>query len=170
MPASERPAGPSLWSIPAESSFADALALELIRRHEGDVLALARGRILLPNARAVRTVTEAFVRASGTGLLLPRLIPIGDPSLDERIGGAFEALEGDTIPPAVDPLTRQAELASLLQSARSLGTAEAWRLAGDLARTLDQLLVEGVSPAALLGKLGQSGDLAIHQQRALETL
>jgi ATP-dependent helicase/nuclease subunit B len=161
---------PRLWSIPAEASFADALALELIRRFGGDPLALARGRILLPNARAVRTVTEAFVRASGTGLLLPRLIPIGDPSLDERIGGAFETLEADTIPQAVDPLTRQAELAGLLQAARGIGTAEAWRLAGDLARTLDQLLVEGVSPSALLGKLGEPGDLAIHQQRALATL
>jgi ATP-dependent helicase/nuclease subunit B len=161
---------PTLWSIPAEASFADALALELIRRHEGEPLALARGRILLPNARAVRTVTEAFVRASGAGLLLPRLIPIGDPSLDERIGGAFEALEGDTIPPAVDPLTRKAELAAMLQSARGLGTAEAWRLAGDLARTLDQLLVEGVSPSALLGKLGEQAELAVHQHRALDTL
>lgn len=170
MPASEPRPGPSLWSIPAEASFADALALELIRRHGDDPLALARGRVLLPNARAVRTVTEAFVRASGRGLLLPRLIPIGDPSLDERIGGAFEALEGDAVPPAIDPLTRQAELAAMLQSARGLGTAEAWRLAGDLARTLDQLLVEGIGPGALLARLGEQGELAIHQQRALETL
>jgi ATP-dependent helicase/nuclease subunit B len=170
LPGNNPGSGPSLWSIPAEASFADALAIELVRRHGSDPLALARGRILLPNARAVRTVTEAFVRASGTGLLLPRLIPIGDPSLDERIGGAFEALEGGTIPPAVDPLTRQAELARLLKDARKIGTAEAWRLAGDLARTLDQLLVEGVSPATLLAKLGAHGELAIHQQRALETL
>lgn len=170
MPGSERQTGPSLWSIPAEASFADALARELIRRHGDDPLALARGRILLPNARAVRTVTEAFVRESGSGLLLPRLIPIGDPSLDERIGGAFEALKGDPIPPAIDPLTRQAELAGLLQSARPIGTAEAWRLAGDLASTLDQLLVEGVSPSALLAKMREQAELAIHQQRAIETL
>lgn len=170
MPEADLRAGPSLWSIPAEASFADALAQELIRRYRDDPLALARGRILLPNARAVRTVTEAFVRASGKGLLLPRLIPIGDPALDERIGGAFEALEGEAIPPAVDPLTRQAELAGLLQQARGLGTAEAWRLAGDLAGTLDQLLIEGITPAALLGRLGEQAELAIHQERALETL
>ncbi|UUR08510.1 double-strand break repair protein AddB [Sphingomonas glaciei] len=170
MPASEPRPGPSLWSIPAEASFADALALELIRRHGGDPLALARGRVLLPNARAVRTVTEAFVRASGAGLLLPRLIPIGDPSLDERIGGAFETLEGPSVAPAVDPLTRQAELAAMLQAGRSLGTAEAWRLSGDLARTLDQLLVEGITPADLLARLDEGGELAIHQKRALETL
>ncbi|GAA4009615.1 double-strand break repair protein AddB [Sphingomonas humi] len=167
MPAADRP---GLWSIPAEASFADALALELIRRHAGDPLALARGRILLPNARAVRTVTEAFVRASGKGLLLPRLIPIGDPLLDERIGGAFEALDGPPSPPAIDPLTRQAELAILLQQARKIGTAEAWRLAGDLAQTLDQLLIEGVAPASLLERLGAQGELAIHQQRAIATL
>ena len=54
------------------------------RRFGDDPLDLARGRILLPNNRAVRTITEAFVRASGSGLVLPRLVPIGDPELDER--------------------------------------------------------------------------------------
>ena len=49
------------------------------------------GRAAYPR-RAVRTVTEAFVRASGSGLVLPRLIPIGDPELDERIGGALASV------------------------------------------------------------------------------
>src|SRR5688500_7023582 len=85
-----KPSMPALFTIPTHRSFADALAAGLIRRFGSDPLALARGRILLPNNRAVRTVTEAFVRASGAGLVLPRLIPIGDPELDERIGGALD--------------------------------------------------------------------------------
>src|SRR6185503_9805594 len=81
---------PSVFTIPTHRSFADALVAGLVARHGKDPLALARGRILLPNNRAVRTVTEAFVRASGGGLLLPRLIPVGDPEIDDRIGGALD--------------------------------------------------------------------------------
>lgn len=169
MPASEAPF-PGVYSIPAEASFADALAVELVRRHAGDPLSLARGRILLPNARAVRSVTEAFVRASGAGLLLPRLIPIGDPSLDERVGGALDPLGGDPIAPAIDPLTRQAELAALVQAERGTGTAESWRLAGELARTLDQLLIENRSLADLRDALGRNAELAAHQQKAIDQL
>ena len=97
-------AHPAVFTIPSHRSFADALATGLIRRFGKDRLGLAQGRILLPNNRAVRTVTEAFVRASGQGLLLPRLIPIGDPELEERIGGALDPIDdGETIPPTIDP-------------------------------------------------------------------
>src|SRR5215210_3773890 len=98
---------PAVYTIPGHRSFADALAAGLIQRFGKDPLGLARGRILLPNNRAVRSVTEAFVRASGSGLLLPRLIPVGDPELDERIGGALDPADGDDqLPPAIDPLER----------------------------------------------------------------
>src|SRR5712675_845811 len=90
---------PNVFTIPSHRSFADSLVVGLMARHGKDPLALAQGRILLPNNRAVRTVTEAFVRASGSGLLLPRLIPVGDPELDERIGGALDRIE-DPLPPA----------------------------------------------------------------------
>ena len=55
--------------------------------------------MLLPNNRAVRAVMDAFVRQSGGGMLLPRLIPVGDPELDERIGGALDAIN-EPLPPA----------------------------------------------------------------------
>ncbi|MFL6742917.1 MAG: hypothetical protein ACJ8E3_03045, partial [Sphingomicrobium sp.] len=96
---------PAVFFIPAHRSFADALVAGLLARHGRDPLELARGRILLPNNRAVRAVTEAFVRASGGGLLLPRLIPIGDSELDERIGGALDPIDRlEPIAPAIDPL------------------------------------------------------------------
>src|SRR3982751_287042 len=116
---------PTVFTIPAHRSFADALAAGLIQRFGKDPLGLARGRILLPNNRAVRTVTEAFVRASGGGLLLPRLIPIGDPELDERIGGALEAADqAKPGPPAIDPLQRLLALAKLVRT-ESMGSSEA---------------------------------------------
>ena len=63
---------PSVFTIPAHRSFADSLVAGLMRQHGREPLALARGRILLPNNRAVRTLTESFVRASACGLVLPR--------------------------------------------------------------------------------------------------
>ena len=71
------PGIPLVYSIPAHRSFSDALVSGLLIALGRDPAALARGRILLPNSRAVRTVTEAFVRASDGGLVLPRLIVIG---------------------------------------------------------------------------------------------
>jgi ATP-dependent helicase/nuclease subunit B len=81
---------PSVFTIPSHRSFADSLVAGLFSRYGREPLSLAAGRILLPNNRAVRTVTEAFVRASGGGLVLPRLIAIGDPDLDDRIGVAID--------------------------------------------------------------------------------
>src|SRR5216110_839459 len=134
---------PAVFTIPANRSFADSLAAGLLQRFGRNPLGLARGRILLPNNRAVRAVTEAFVRASGSGLLLPRLIPVGDPELDERIGGALDRIDDDEpVPSAIEPTERLLRLASISGGAE--GSAEALRLAADLARTLDALLVEEV--------------------------
>ena len=88
-----RAGSPAVYAIPTHRSFADSLAAGLIARFGSDPLGLASGRILLPNNRAVRTVTEAFVRVSEGGLVLPRLIAIGDPDLGERIGGALDPLD-----------------------------------------------------------------------------
>ncbi|MCY7339379.1 MAG: double-strand break repair protein AddB, partial [Sphingomonas bacterium] len=111
------PGRPTIFTIPAHRSFADALVDGLLRQHGRGPDSLARGRILLPNNRAVRTVTEAFVRASGGGLLLPRLIAIGDPELDDRIGGALDPLDlADPLPPAIDPLERQLRLAQMVRA------------------------------------------------------
>ena len=169
-PAAQQVRAPAVYTIPVHRSFADALAAGLIARFGSDPLSLASGRILLPNNRAVRTVTEAFVRASGSGLILPRMIPVGDPELEERIGGALDPADlGQPVPPAVDPLSRLLVLARLLQS-EGEGSAESLRLAADLGRTLDALLIEEVDPARLPGAAADAEGLAIHWQRSLARL
>src|SRR4051794_8832298 len=122
---------PAVYTIPSHRSFADALVAGVLAQFGKDPLELARGRILLPKNRAVRAVTDAFVRASGGGLLLPRLIPIGDPELDDRIGGALDPIDsGEPLPPAIDPLERLLTLgATVGRSTQS--PAEALRLAAD---------------------------------------
>ncbi|MBV9464359.1 MAG: PD-(D/E)XK nuclease family protein, partial [Verrucomicrobiae bacterium] len=158
----------AVYTIPSHRSFADALAAGLIDRFGKDPLGLAQGRILLPNNRAVRAVTDAFVRASGSGLLLPRLIPIGDPELDERVGGALEAIhDGETVPPAIDPMERLLKLTSIV---RGEGTAESLRLAADLARALDALLIEEIEPSRLRHAVTETSDLAQHWEKSLQKL
>ena len=157
-----------IFTIPSHRSFADALAAGLIQRFGSEPLSLARGRILLPNNRAVRAVTEAFVRASGSGLLLPRLIPIGDPEIDERIGGALDAGDAaELLPPAVDATERLLTLASIVGAESS---AEGLRLATDLARTLDALLVEEIAPVQLREAVTETTELAKHWEKSLEKL
>src|SRR3954469_1726027 len=119
---------PNVFTIPSHRTFADSLVSGLIARHGRDPLGLAQGRILLPNNRAVRALTEAFVRASGGGLLLPRLIPIGDPELEERIGGALDPIdEAEPVAPAIDPTERLLILASIVRGSGE-SSAEAFRL------------------------------------------
>jgi ATP-dependent helicase/nuclease subunit B len=168
-PAGAPARGPAVFTIPTHRSFADALVAGLKARFGSGPLDLARGRILLPNNRAVRTVTEAFVRASGGGLVLPRLVPIGDPELEERIGGALDPADtSEPIPPAVDPMARSLALGALVGG--DGGTAESLRLAADLARTLDALSVEEIAPARLSEAASDSPELAGHWQLSLDRL
>ncbi|RZM02370.1 MAG: double-strand break repair protein AddB, partial [Sphingomonas sp.] len=122
------PGAPALFTIPAHRAFADALVAGLIRRAGSDPLALARALILLPNNRAVRAVTEAFVRASGGGLVLPRLVALGDPEMGESVGVALDPAPqpGETPPlPAVPPYQRRMILARLVAEERARGSSGA---------------------------------------------
>ncbi|QDZ07419.1 double-strand break repair protein AddB [Sphingomonas panacisoli] len=163
----------ALYTIPAQRAFADSLVAGLMKRYGDDPLRLARGIVLLPNNRGRRAVQDAFVRASGGGLLLPRLVTIGDPSLDEAAGAMLDPADGDTpLPPAVDPLARRMILARLVGEARRragdpVTADEAVRLAGALARTLDQLLVEEVDPRKLRA-IELTEALSEHWDRARE--
>ncbi|HWK37135.1 MAG TPA: double-strand break repair protein AddB, partial [Sphingomonas sp.] len=160
----------NLYTIPPHRAFADALAAGLIRRFGGEPMGLARGIVLLPTNRARRAIADAFVRASGGGLLLPRMVAIGDPELDEAVGALFDpADDDDPVPPAVAPMARRMILARLVQQADpAIDGAEAVRLAGDLARTLDQLLVEEVAPGRLRD-IALVDALSEHWERALAT-
>ena len=165
-------AKPRLYNIPAHKAFADALAAGLIRRFGDDRLRLARGTVLLPNNRAKQAVTSAFVRASGGALLMPRLVAIGSEDLGEAVGAALDPLDADPLPPAIDPLARRLILARLVEEARAaarrpVDAAEAVRLAGELAGTLDQLIVEEVPPVRLT-ELDLGPELSEHWEVALD--
>lgn len=159
---------PAVFNIPITRPFADTLVAGLLTEHGADRLALARGTILVPNNRASLAIRDAFVRQAEGGLLLPRLVAIGDPDLDERTGAAFDAIDDDPIPPAIEPLARQLILARMLQRDGALNAAEAMRLAADLARVIDQLTVEERTAADL--REIDAGEMSEHWQAALDRM
>ena len=162
-----------LYTIPAHRAFADALVAGLLRRYGADRMRLARGVVLVPNNRGKLAVTEAFVRASGGALLLPRIVSMAGDDLGEALGAALDPADlADPLPPAIDPLQRRLVLARLVEEERAavgrpVDAAEAVRLAGELAHTLDQLIVEGVPPARLLDVDVGEG-LSAHWESALQ--
>lgn len=166
---------PRIYSIAAHRGFADALVAGLIPRYRETQFGLARLTLLLPSRRAVRTVTEAFIRASGGeggagGLLMPRMVVVGDLDLDETLGPLLDPLGSEVdIPPAVDPTVRLLRIAEILRGelgSDAPGTAGILRQARSLVRSMDRMLVEDVPPQRLM-ELEVADDLAAHWQNAL---
>ncbi len=160
--------GLNIYSIAAHRGFADALAAGLLARYAEPEFGLARLTLLLPSSRAARIVSEAFVRLSAGGLLLPRMAVAGDLDLDETLGALFDDMgAGAEIPPAADPVRRWLRLADMLGEvdgdAAGKGAARL-RRAREIAGTMDRLLVEDVAPESLMSDevVGIVGDLADH--------
>ena len=160
----------NVWSIAAHRGFADALVAGLIPRYAEPRFGLARLTVLLPSRRTVRTLTEAFVRASGAGLLLPRMAVIGDLDLDETLGALLDPIgAGADIAPASDPTTRWLRLAEMLREEADYAAASTpalLRLARNIARSMDRLAVEGIPSGDLLSDRVRDlfPDLAGHWQ------
>ncbi|QFT77673.1 double-strand break repair protein AddB [Erythrobacter sp. THAF29] len=167
---------PSVYSIAAHRGFADALVAGLVPRYAEDDFGLARLTLLVPSSRAARTISEAFVRHSGeTGLLMPRMVTVGDLDLDEALGSLLDPLGASDIPPAVEPTQRWLEIAKLIEIENAeagkppLTGAARLRLARDVARAMDRLLVEDVPPDDLWSDriLDMLGNLSGHWQDSL---
>ncbi|TNE67181.1 MAG: double-strand break repair protein AddB [Alphaproteobacteria bacterium] len=164
-----------VYTIAPTEAFADALAAGLLADARGDLMALVDMTILLPNRRACRALRDAFLRLGGNRpMLLPAMRPIGDIE-DEDISflGAGFGLDPSALPPAIHPVRRQALL--MLQVDRwtrlrgeAVAPAQAWRLAGELARLMDQVETEGKSFDDLV-KLVPEG-LAAHWDITLDFL
>ncbi len=168
--------GPQVYSIAAHRGFADALVAGLVPRYSDGELGLARLTLLLPSARARRTVSEAFIRHAGeegrAGLLMPRMAVVGDLDLDEALGPLLDPLGASDIKPAIDPQRRMFALARLI--AKEMGDdapkgATLLRLARETGATMDRLLVEDVGPEQLLDEkvVDIFPDLSAHWQDSI---
>ena len=170
----EKAGSPNIYSIAAHRGFADALVAGLIPRYGEAELGLARLTLLVPSQRAIRTITEAFVRVSqdaakgARGLLLPRMVVAGDLDLDEALGVLLDPLGAEAeVPPAADPTRRWLRLAALItqiEGKHAPRGAALLRQAFEAGRTMDRLAVEGISPDTLLQPdiMALVGDQAEH--------
>jgi ATP-dependent helicase/nuclease subunit B len=143
-----------IFDIPAHLPFLDCLAAGVLREMEAEgPEALARATILLPTRRSARALREAFLRAAnGKALLLPRMRALAGLSTEDADELALPVLLD--LPPAVDPLRRQAVLTGFVMRLppRHGGPAtaeQAWALAGELATLLDEIALEEKSAELL---------------------
>jgi Mg2+/Co2+ transporter CorC len=98
-----------LFQIPLGLPFLPAIARGTIERF-GTGEQLASAVILLPTQRSARALRDAFLTASGSdALLLPRMRALAGLSVEDADELALPALL--KLPPAVEPLRRQAVLA-----------------------------------------------------------
>lgn len=160
-------ATPTLYSIQAGLPFLPTLADALLGGRFGelgsDPLALADVTIFLPTRRAARALHAAILERSGRpSLILPEIRPIGDVDEADLLLAPFETpAERIALPKAVAPLDRRlilTRLTSLWDSAirRDLleaaddvplvpaSIADAFHLAGDLARLIDDVETAGI--------------------------
>jgi ATP-dependent helicase/nuclease subunit B len=167
---------PELYSIAAHRGFADALVAGLVPRYSDPELGLAQLTLLLPSSRAARSISEAFIRHAGAteqqGLLMPRMVMVGDIDLDEALGSLLDPLGASEIPPAVDPTRRWLEVAKLLRTELESdgrpapSEAVLLRLSREVCGTMDRMIAEERAPEDLLSEavIGQMGDVAVHWQ------
>ena len=165
----------NVYSIPSGAPFLpsviDALwSGRLVEIDRSDPMALAEVTILLPTRRASRSLRQLLMEESpAKAVLLPRIRPIGDIDEEEHL---LSATSGDptdalTLPPPISRLDRNLALAEMIVAwNRAVGAdtgdgdvprqpmipssaADAMRLAGDLARLLDDVGIAGIDWRAI---------------------
>lgn len=163
-----------VFSIGIDRRFADELAAGVLAEYGSDPLKLADILILLPTRRSVRSLREAFLRASnGKPTLLPRMAPLGD--LDDDVWDDLPGGEALTLPPAIGRAEREALLSELVLAFKeddgepiAQTSAQALKLARELGSLLDELAIDGV-PFDKLEAL-VDGNFATHWRRTLKFL
>ncbi|MDF1722463.1 MAG: double-strand break repair protein AddB [Minwuia sp.] len=140
-------------TIPAGAPFVDCLAARLLERHgpDGDGQ-LPDTLVLLPTRRAVRGLTEAFLRVSeGRALLLPLMRPLGDLSEDDAPVNLLDPVDEEDLPAAISDTRRRLILSRLVAAGpiSTAGPAGAMALADALARLLDETATERLDFADL---------------------
>lgn len=162
------PIRPRVYSVPFSTGLCDATVRLVLQN--GDAMSASRTTLFLPNNRAVKAMTEAFVRQAAPGLLLPRMVAIGDLALDEALGPLLDPIASDDpVWPVINPAQRLMLLAGLVQRHRPMGQgitpAEGLRLARKLADMIDELEIEEIG-SERFSEIPVETELAGHWQSA----
>jgi ATP-dependent helicase/nuclease subunit B len=170
---------PRIFTIPPGTGFLHRLGAAFlgntipgIHVDPADPFARADATIYLPNRRACRSFAEILVELNGAPLLLPRIKALGDIDPVESVfeaegeGSDFDD-PGADLPPPVNPLQRLLLLTRLVQTwctstapdIMQIDAGEAVqlpgpqslavKLAGELARLMDQIETEDIDLAGL---------------------
>ena len=173
----------NIYTIPIEKSFVDVLAHEVLAEFGSAPEQLSRITILLPNRRSCRALRDAFLRAHGKPLLLPRLRPIGDIEEDELLftAGAENAEIAEmlaSLPLPMPPTLRLVMLADMLwrehhpmriaEARLPFSASQALTLAQELLRFIDEIAREDL-PYTNLAQLVPE-EYARHWQVTLDFL
>lgn len=158
---------PRVFNIPASAPFLPTLIDALINDRlglgfpaPGDPLALAQATLYLPTRRACRLARDIFLDTyKQQAAILPRIVPLGHIDEDELDFAQTATSSGDLdVEDTLRPFQRNIALAELiLKWAKSEGMrteggaalvanspAAAFRLAGDLARLMDDMATRQV--------------------------
>ncbi len=148
---------PNIFNIPAGEPFADAVVRGVLDRYVDQILDISEVTILLPTRRALKTLRDAFLRATdGDVAILPRLRSIGD--VDEHglmlQGWSVEAQDDTYISPPIASMERLLILSRLIRSfprpkSQAFDEAESIRLARYLAAFLDAMQAEDLDAGNL---------------------
>lgn len=168
--ANAQPIRAHVYNVPFGNDLCDATASLILQAGTADPLSISSNILLLPNNRAAKAMSEAFVRQAAPGLLLPRMVAVGDLALDEALGPLLDPVSTeDVVWPVIGTIDRILLLAKLVSKYRpdgqSISSAEALRLARNLSDMIDELEIEQVD-FTRFAEVGIETDLAGHWQRS----
>ncbi len=107
-----------IFNVSSSNCFVEVLAEKLLNDYQNNMLELSKVLILLPNRRAQRSLSDAFVKLKGmTPTLLPQMRAIGDVSEDEiMLSGQNVQDEFVNLPEVIDPKERTMLFMRLIMS------------------------------------------------------
>ncbi len=108
----------NIYNIPFGTNFTNAFVEGLLSRFPTDSEELAKTLIFLPTRRAINSIKESIINISGAkAALMPTMIALGDPSIDELMGSNIQMLN---INPAIGEIKRLLLLTYLVKQTRGL--------------------------------------------------
>lgn len=135
-----------IFNVSSSNCFVEVLAQKLLGDYKDDLLELSNVLILLPNRRAQRTLSDAFVKLKGMApTLLPQMRAIGDVSEDEiMLNGYGVQDEFLKLPAVIDANERTLLFVKLIMSRykdfglEKISLSQACSLALDLGGLIDK--------------------------------
>ena len=165
-----------VFNIRYSCPFWDTLAGIYLEKYANNPLNLANVLFLLPNRRACQMLTAAFVRKQGMRpTILPQMTPISEPNDDDLFFNGFEYENFfDDIRQPIHKEERLFLFTRLIMSKpgdfglKQINLAQAYNLAGDLAKLIDEACNQGLSFDRLQDLVPEK--YATHWQETLKLL